>query len=81
MKKIQLALVGALALGTGFVQPSMAQTPHKHHKLATAAAGIVAYEAAKHSHNRFLHKHRFAAGIVGAMAAHHYMKKKDQHGH
>ncbi len=50
----------------------------KHHKLATAAAGVGAYELAKHSHNKFIRKHRFAAGVVGAVAAHHYMKKHDQ---
>ncbi len=74
MRKFQLAFAASMAISSAAV-PAFAQSHHKHRTLKTVAAGVAGYELAKHSHNRFLHKHRFAAGVVGAMAAHHYMKK------
>jgi hypothetical protein len=77
--KFKLCLAATLAIGS--CSPVFAQTHHVKHKfLKSVAAGVVSYEAAKHSHNRFLHKHRFAAGLAGAAVAHHYMKKHE-HGH
>ena len=77
MKKAQLALAATFAMGTGLVAlPASADAQvHKHHRLATIVGGVGAYELAKHSHNKFAHKHRFAAGLAGAWATHHYMKK------
>jgi hypothetical protein len=83
MKNIQIAMMAALVIGSS-VLPMAAQAAQvKHRRLKAAAAGIAAYEAAKHSHNKFAHKHRFAAGIAGAMTANHYMKKqgKPKHHH
>jgi len=76
MKKLQLALAATLVISTSLV-PAFAQPHHKpkHVMLKTVAAGVAGYELAKHSHNRFLHKHRFAAGIAAAAATHHYLKK------
>lgn len=86
MKKLQLAMAASVFM-TAAVMPAAAQTHRKHHhKLATLAVGVAGYEAAKHSHNKFAHKHRFAAGIASAYAANKMMKAHDKkvdarHGH
>jgi hypothetical protein len=74
MKKFQLAVVASMVMGSTML-PMAAQAQTKHRTLKTMAAGVAGYEVAKHSHNRFLHKHRKAVGVVSALVAHHYMKK------
>ncbi len=87
MKKLQLAIAAAVALSsTALPLTAQAQVKPKHHKLATFAAGVAGYEVAKHSHNKFAHKHRFAAGIASAVVANKMMKAHDRkvaaaHGH
>lgn len=79
MRKIQLAVAAAVLMSAAAVPASAAQVvKKKHHKLATLAAGVGAYELAKHSHNNTLHKHRFMAGIAGAYAANKMMKAHDK---
>jgi hypothetical protein len=78
MKKIQMAVVASVVLATSSL-PVMAQAQVKHRHLKAAAVGVAAYEVAKHSHNRFLHKHRLAAGVAAAWAANHQMKKHHPH--
>jgi len=79
MNKLSTLLAASIAMTALTPLAPAAQHPKKHHKLATIAAGVGAYELAKHSHSKFLRKHRFAAGVAGAVAANHYLKKKDKH--
>jgi hypothetical protein len=87
MKKFQLAVAAALTLGSAALPlTANAQAKPKHHKLATVAAGVAGYEVAKHSHNKFAKKHRFAAGIASAVIANKALKARDKraaaaHGH
>jgi hypothetical protein len=79
MQKLSALIAASIALTS--VSPIAIAQNVKHRKLKTVAAGVAAYELAKHSHNRFAHKHRVAAGIAAAVAANHYMKKKHHPGH
>jgi putative effector of murein hydrolase len=86
MKNFQLAIAAATVMST-VALPLSAQATQvkKHHKLATVAAGVAGYEVAKHSHNKFAKKHRFAAGVASAVVANKMMKAHDKkvaaHGH
>lgn len=79
----------ALSLGASMVvaplTPALAQVKHRHTKLKTIAAGVAAYEVAKHTgknrvtHGRrknFLQRHPVLTGIGAAALMHHHLKKK-----
>ena len=76
---LNTAVAGLVIMGTIAPTASFA-APVKHKMLKTVAAGVAGYELAKHSHNRFLQKHRFAAGVAGAMMMHSHLKKKSHQG-
>jgi hypothetical protein len=67
----------------------MAAPPQvKHRHLKAVAAGVAAYEIAKHTgRNRAAHggkknfaqRHPMMTGIAAGMAANHYMKKHKHH--
>lgn len=81
MNNVRLAVIAAVVCG-GSVLPMTAPAAQIRHKtLKSAAAGVAAYEMAKHSHSRFARKHAKAIGIASAIAAHHYMKKHDRPRH
>lgn len=76
----QTAVVFALALPLGALAQTAAPTHHhgflhRHPHLATAGAGVGAYELAKHSHHGIFHRHPVLTGLGAAAVAHHYAKK------
>lgn len=83
MKIAQLSLA-LLVLASFLVMPVMAGAQVKHKMLKSAAAGVAAYEIAKHTgknnaHKNFLQKHPVLTGMAAAAIVHHQLKKKDRH--
>jgi len=78
----------ALTLATSIGLPTVASAQvhgwtHRHHKMATAGAGIGAYELAKHSgrnraahggHRNFMQRHPVMTGLGAAALMHHHAK-------
>lgn len=60
---------------------SATQVRHRHAK--AVAAGVAAYEAAKHTgkagHKNFIQRHPKLAGVAAAIAVNHHLKKKPNH--
>ncbi len=83
MKITSLALA-SLVLSTSLVIPVTAMGQIKHKGLKSAAAGVAAYELAKHTgknkkHKNFFQKHPVLTGVGAAALMHHHLKKKDKH--
>ncbi len=84
-----IGIVTALASVAVVPMSAQAQTHHKnifqrHRKLSSAAAGIAAYKAAKHTgKNRtanggkknFAQRHPYLTGAAAALGTHHLLKK------
>lgn len=77
------ALLAGLILSTSTVMPAIASAQDKHHKAKAIAAGIAAYEVAKHTgkpgRKNFLQKHPMLTGIGTAMVVNHKLKKAKKH--
>ena len=76
MKFAHLTLA-ALVLGSSLILPVSAMAQVKHTKLKTVAAGVAAYELAKHTgknkmHKNFMQRHPVLTGIAAAAAVHHH---------
>jgi hypothetical protein len=83
MRTSQTLLAGLL-LTTSTILPMTAVAQDKHIKLKTAAAGVAAYELAKHTgkgkaHKNFMQRHPVLTGVAAAAIAHHELKKKPKH--
>jgi hypothetical protein len=73
-------LVVSLVLCSSMILPMAANAQVKHRKAKAAAAGIAAYELAKHTgrrgHKNFMQRHPVLTGLGAAAMANHAMKKK-----
>jgi len=76
-------LVAGLVLSSSLVLPAAANAQThkvKHIKAKSIAAGIAAYEVAKHTgrpgHKNIAQRHPVLTGIAAGMAMKHHLKKK-----
>jgi hypothetical protein len=80
MKSIQSTLVVALVLGNSLMLPALSAAQAKHHKAKAMAAGVAAYEIAKHTgrpgHKNFAQRHPVLTGIAAAAVVNHHLKHK-----
>ena len=80
--KLKSSLLAGLVLSTSLVLPAAvsAQHPVKHRKAKSIAAGIAAYELAKHTgrpgHKNFAQRHPMLTGVAAGLAVNHHLKKK-----
>ncbi len=82
--KISQTLLAGLVLSSSMALPLTAMAQDKHTKLKSVAAGVAAYELAKHSgkhkaHKNFMQKHPVLTGIAAAAVVRHELKKKPKH--
>ena len=82
--KLSHTLLAGLVLSSSMALPLTAVAQAKHTKLKTVAAGVAAYEIAKHSgknkaHKNFMQRHPVLTGMAAAAVVHHELKKKPKH--
>ena len=82
--RIPQTLLAGLVLTSSTILPVTAMAQDKHTKLKTVAAGVAAYEIAKHTgkvkaHKNFMQRHPVLTGVAAAAIAHHELKKKGKH--
>jgi len=81
---VGLVLTSSLALPiSASAQTHKDMKPIKHRKLKAVAAGVAAYEIAKHTgkgkaHKNIMQKHPVLTGIAAGMAVNHHLKKKEK---
>ena len=69
-----------LVLSSSLTLPMMASAQVKHKTAKAVAAGVAAYEIAKHTgknkaHKNFMQKHPVLTGVAAAAIVHHKLKK------
>jgi hypothetical protein len=73
-------LAAFLLLAQTSVMPvSALAMQHRHTGLKSVAAGVAAYEVAKHTgrpgHKNFAQRHPIMTGVAAGMITHHFLKK------
>jgi hypothetical protein len=85
--KLGPTLLAGLVLCSSLALPISAQAVQvKHRKAKAIAAGVAAYEIAKHTgknkaHKNFMQRHPMLTGIAAAAAVNHHLKKKEKKHH
>ncbi len=77
---IKNTLIVGLVLSSSTMVPVVATAQAKHHKAKAIAAGVAAYEVAKHTgrrgHKNFMQRHPVLTGIGAAVIVNHHLKHK-----
>lgn len=80
---MKATILATLVLGSTILPVAANATQVRHRHAKAAAAGLAAYEAAKHTgktgHKNFIQRHPKLAGVATAIAVSHHLKKKPNH--